>query len=368
MYVCACVLKCCALSCDRRLEWPSRDEAPKGRLHLQASSDYETLYEYLERLLCSSREWVDAWKMEFWQIASHPGPLSSLRPDLLYVTRHPKTRCVVWGWNFRPVAGPANDWSALVDELGEGIVDIAIADGVAGEVLGEDPGDPDGGLSDSASEDGIFSGAEEGAEDDLFGADSASGAEDDLLAAFSDSFSDGDPPVPPAPPAGGVAFAGAVHAPGAAVLEVPPPPVPMEVEEPPAAAPGPEIAAGGREAAHLTKDVEGGYITVYLADNRMVAHCRRHGPRECRLTRGLQASAAAGRRAQGRPLGLLLAWLRCCDQFDDAAEHKGHRPFPNHEDRLAARTAFAAEADAEAWLACERPRREGEGLEPEAVP
>ena len=67
-------------------------------------------------------------------------------------------------------------------------------------------------------------------------------------------------------------------------------------------------------------------------------------------------------------MGLMLAWLQAAADFPDAHEHKAHKPLPSREARLAARTAFADEEDAQVWFDCERPVRDGEDDEPAVVP
>ena len=74
-----------------------------------------------------------------------------------------------------------------------------------------------------------------------------------------------------------------------------------------------------RGQAEVMVEVRGGQIRYY-AQGVFTATCTdtRHG--RCVLTR----SARPGRRtAQGRPLGLLLAWLAAGTSLDSKAEHWG---------------------------------------------
>ena len=124
----------------------------------------------------------------------------------------------------------------------------------------------------------------------------------------------------------------------------------------------------GRFTALATCAVVGGTISYYR-DGRFEAKCRRHG---CRMTRTSKAhrSAAGG---QGRPCGLLAAWLRFgqeCEHMVAAADHRN--PFVlmafDFAERRSARAAMRECVGGEAALAYERPQRDGEGSEPERVP
>ena len=115
-------------------------------------------------------------------------------------------------------------------------------------------------------------------------------------------------------------------------------------------------------------NVAGGFLKFHRRGNQLVAHCLRHGERACRLTRTLTASTARGRKGQGRPLGLALAWLAAADHLDDdtAAGHKTYKP--SFEERMEARALFAATDDYREWAELERPMREDEEEEPVNVP
>ena len=85
------------------------------------------------------------------------------------------------------------------------------------------------------------------------------------------------------------------------------------------------LGLGPRRPADLVIELPFGSITFYAERMEFVATCtnvERHGHR-CRLTRGSQPSIRTGREGQGRPLGLLTAWLlRSFDvEFSDRAEH-----------------------------------------------
>ena len=83
----------------------------------------------------------------------------------------------------------------------------------------------------------------------------------------------------------------------------------------------------------------------------------------CRKT---QTSRAGRRPGQGRPLGLLVAWLRrwTCDCRDF---HKLSLPLISHDDRVQAREWLEGLPGSAALLACERPRRADEASEPVAL-
>ena len=70
--------------------------------------------------------------------------------------------------------------------------------------------------------------------------------------------------------------------------------------------PEPVIVQPMRQRAEVKLEVDGGLITYYATKNIFVATCRNESHGKCSLTR----SALPGRRrGQGRPLGLLKAWL-----------------------------------------------------------
>ena len=122
------------------------------------------------------------------------------------------------------------------------------------------------------------------------------------------------------------------------------------------------------------------YIRHYSDDrgtNQLGAHCmhKDHGP-SCRINRRVLGNP--GKLAQGRPLGFLLAWILCANDFpgpDGKAQHMAIAKHPNclfdvrlnYTDRLDMR-AWAADHVPDLTLACitiEHERTLGEGQEPE---
>ena len=95
-----------------------------------------------------------------------------------------------------------------------------------------------------------------------------------------------------------------------------------------------------------------------------ICPCDHHAP-DCRRYR----TAHGGRKvAQGRPLGLLAAWLHagCQPAIADRDDHKAFQP--TREQRLAGRALVHADPNADLFLAFERPRRDGEESEPDGLP
>ena len=89
------------------------------------------------------------------------------------------------------------------------------------------------------------------------------------------------------------------------------------------------------------------------------------------MTRSVVGSTARGRVGQGRPLGLVLAWLACGDQ-DEYDSVELHNPraaaFPSFEDRMLARAELSTMPGSADWLALERHPTAEEDAEPEVVP
>lgn len=111
--------------------------------------------------------------------------------------------------------------------------------------------------------------------------------------------------------------------------------------------------------------VPGGKIHYYPKGNFMTAECACPSHGKCVLTRSCKSG---GDRFQGRPLGLLLAWLKKGLLLYGGAkeEHWDPLTWPSFEERSAARDAFQASASAEAveLLRLERKPIAGEGVEP----
>ena len=109
--------------------------------------------------------------------------------------------------------------------------------------------------------------------------------------------------------------------------------------------------------------------TLLHDNNFIVAHCFRHGTKVCRLTRTLRGSTNANRKAQGRPLGLCVAWLAAADHpdWDTPALHK-KMDHPDLDARMQARAKLAGYENSDAWFALERCQREDEEEEPEVAP
>ena len=146
---------------------------------------------------------------------------------------------------------------------------------------------------------------------------------------------------------------------------VPPLPAVGPIVEAVAAPPPP---GGGRSKADAEVVVPNGFLRYYNTNRKfMVAHCEHH--REaCRLTRALNESKARNRAGQGRPLGLLLAWLAAGHDYDSAWSHV-HCEMPG----LAARVLHREnnrDTPGVSFLMehAERPTRDDEGEELEVLP
>ena len=115
-------------------------------------------------------------------------------------------------------------------------------------------------------------------------------------------------------------------------------------------------------------DFFGGTIKYY-AKGDFVAYCAVHSDSAAKVACVLTRTARAGKKAaQGRPLGLLAAWIMAADEHDCKPEHCKRCNFPPYDDRCFARTALSAVTGADELFAYERPPREGEDEEPRDAP
>ena len=130
----------------------------------------------------------------------------------------------------------------------------------------------------------------------------------------------------------------------------------------------PEDNAGAR--ADRDADVrievnEHGSIRFNIKSENLVAHCIYHSG-NCRKSRTSRPSAR-GNSAQGRPLGLLTAWLEDAANYPDAKSHSSGSA-PNLSARQLGRAKFKLLSGSDRFLAYERTRREGEPEEPKSAP
>ena len=132
---------------------------------------------------------------------------------------------------------------------------------------------------------------------------------------------------------------------------------------------------------------EAGAIMGHLVFNRVAgsldAWCVCHQQEDllaCHMNRTLKPWKGKGRQAQGRPLGILVAWLMCATQVN-REEHQEMRRHKEADDaaidhlclgyREHGRTVVESDPAWHAWCTehccLERSRRPGEGPEPEGL-
>ena len=135
-------------------------------------------------------------------------------------------------------------------------------------------------------------------------------------------------------------------------------------EAPPRMAPQPR-GGGARLRAECVVTVPGGAISYYGLKDVFQATCsnRKHG--RCVLTR---RGGAGARASQGRPLGLLSAWLSLGEAFETKQEHWDRTLWPDAELRAHHRDLLSLQPLGATLLNFERVQREDEGPEPEECP
>ena len=125
-------------------------------------------------------------------------------------------------------------------------------------------------------------------------------------------------------------------------------------------------AASSRARTHTEEKIELGDIgslVWYPHQKILVAHCGRSCHEDCRRQRSLEPHESVLRQGQGRPLGLLVAWLKESVEHDTRMSHVKYCT-PSFAKRKAAREWFARLSGAQKFLDAERPKREAEGDEP----
>ena len=117
---------------------------------------------------------------------------------------------------------------------------------------------------------------------------------------------------------------------------------------------------------NLSLQVEFGRLYYYGGQEQFYAVCSTHGA-GCRMTRTKNADKRLLRRAQGRPLGLLSAWLRDGAAYPSAWHHM-KLCMPSLEARQYGRARLHLVEGAGKFLALDRARREDEYSDPEDLP
>ena len=166
--------------------------------------------------------------------------------------------------------------------------------------------------------------------------------------------------LPPDPEPTDEAQPAAADAAGAVEVQAPLPEPEVPLPVPP---PMPEAdvvpARQLRARAERRLEVLGGVLTFY---NRglFTATCSNPAHGKCVLSR---TSEPGGRAAQGRPLGLMSAWLFIGQDLPSKRSHWDQEAWPNYETRAYHREQLEAIEGGLEMLACERPQEAGEGAE-----
>ena len=146
------------------------------------------------------------------------------------------------------------------------------------------------------------------------------------------------------------------------------PPEPVGLDAPPP----PELprARQGPEDRVIVEVTGGGRIVYYRSRNEFYAECPMRGighSGNCRRARTAKASENSRRPAQGRPLGLLLAWCEAAESHDSSDSHKLLFE-TTHEERKRCRQHLKTLPGSGPLFQCERPLLAGEDSEPEEEP
>ena len=123
-------------------------------------------------------------------------------------------------------------------------------------------------------------------------------------------------------------------------------------------------ATSGRVPAEITVDLAHGRITFYR-QGFFTATCYAAGHQRCVLTR---TALAGRRRSQGRPLGLLAAWLTMGPDVPNKEAHWDRSVWPSQAERWAQREVLATVPGGQDLLDQERPQEPGEEIEPDDLP
>eukprot|EP00438_Fugacium_kawagutii_P025200 Skav218086 [mRNA] locus=scaffold3382:127476:129074:- [translate_table: standard] len=116
--------------------------------------------------------------------------------------------------------------------------------------------------------------------------------------------------------------------------------------------------------ADIRFDYSHGSVRYNIKAQNLVAHCSFHSG-NCRRTRTVKESKQ--NRSQGRPIGLLAAWLEMAEQYETAAQHSADCR-PSLERRQSARRRFEEKDGAQKFCADhERAKRDGEDDEPPSM-
>lgn len=360
------------------------NHAPGGKLLLRATHQYVTFLELLQdQLSQEGYDEVASWQVRCYKISGGHRPLVAIDPALVEVevvpgaedTKHFKQRrhdpaCagdadLGWGLALADVGEDGgNDDISDEEESGEKLVgDSSDSHNASGPDYSQDDASGQGG--DSDMEVANATSADAGGDD---GVGLAGDSDVDVLASSSQSSSSSS-----ASSSSSTSSSSSSHvAPqvrGQDVARVAPraPPIDPagEVEQPA----GARAARAGAADAELI--VPGGILRFYKKSNQVVAHCEAHGLQACRLSRTFNKSSRRGREGQGRPLGLVFAWLSAASNPDlgSAQDHIRMQPLPDRASRLEARRLLQQIEGSQAFFGQERGQGEDESEEePLAVP
>ena len=138
------------------------------------------------------------------------------------------------------------------------------------------------------------------------------------------------------------------------------------------AAPASVATMGDRGDADAVVVVPGGKISYYKKNCRFEAVCSQHPKERCRLTRTSKGPTRANLEGQGRPVGLLAAWLAAGvhAEVNSAEVHRGGLLvcLITRAQRIEGRAAVGADPNLAALMSFERPQGADPDPEPERVP
>jgi hypothetical protein len=370
----------------RRLQYLRALE--ENKVEVRGSDSYCTTYEVARQLATSG---VATWTLSLYELVSSETPIANFDPRIVWAHRDegPEQMWSTAEHGSKAAGGgpqrKAKGWDAQVEAL------IA-ADEVAELDIKESHDEEDlagGGYDEGAEEDGMSEYAEGSPASSLNESMWCSESElpdDDVAQEEPLPFPEVDKTPSPAPTSspGSSSSASssssgrsevqspeaAAEAPGLALAAEP------EAEEV-AGVPPADVGAGGdaggpRGKADLVLEhPNGGVLRYYAKKDQFVAHCPKkeeHGA-ACCLTR---STVAGARRGQGRPLGLLLSWMKSAELFDGHDAHvrmKGDagQLVRTFDERLGCRMEAMGLEQMVGFFAAEREKEAGEGEEPERI-